>query len=210
MYAIVIWVWLDLIGSLAFAIAISEQPPEAGFPTPGAAATAAARQEPEILAVFGILLGVTWAIQFVFTQLTYRTLMQHLQLNAPRPAPPPGPAEARINLVEGAQWGNITLYATEDPFIGTGGRLAIDGEVKEHWSIAVKLEAANPTREPLRARPGADGFVPIDPVELHQKIRERLLGLQRSSPAGQRADRRADGERPADRARTAVLDQPAG
>ncbi len=176
-YAIVIWVWLDLIGSLAFAIAISEQPPEAGFPTPGAAATAASRQELKILAVFGILLGVTWAIQFVFTQLTYRTLMQHLQLNAPPPGPASGPAEARINLVEGAQWGNITLYATEDPFIGTGGRLAIDGEVKEHWSIAVKLEAANPTRQPLRVRPGADGFVPIDPVELHQKIRERLLGL---------------------------------
>ena len=41
--------------------------------------------------------------------------------------------------------------------------------------------------------------MPIDPVDLHQKIRERLSGLNDPSLPAQRADRRADGDRPAGR-----------
>lgn len=174
-YAAIIVAWLSLIGSFAFVIVVGTA--ATAFLTTGSAFTAV-RQEFEVGLTFVILFALSWAIQFVFTHSTLRTLIEHLRPGATPPGPTGGAAEARIAMIEGAQWGNITLYGAEDPFVGTGGRLAIDGDVKEHWSIAIRLEAANARRDPLRARPGANGYAPIDPVDLHRRIRERLEGLK--------------------------------
>jgi hypothetical protein len=130
-----------------------------------------------VAATFGVLLAGTWATQFVFTRTTLRTLTEHLRPGAPPPDPTSSAAEPRIAMVEGAQQGNITLYGQEelhgkdDPFIGVGVPL------DRHWAIAIKLDPANPARQGLRARAAADGYVAVDPVELHQTIRERLLSL---------------------------------
>jgi hypothetical protein len=74
-------------------------------------------------------------------------------------------------MVEGAQRGNITFYAGENPFIGAGAPLG------NHWSIAIKLDPKDQARQGLLARSAADRYVAIDPVELHASIRERLLML---------------------------------
>jgi hypothetical protein len=78
--------------------------------------------------------------------------------------------EERIARVDAAQHGNVTLYAGENPFIGSGPR-------NRAWSIAVELDRAGdqPAKWPLRNR---RGYVPIDPAELHAVIRGRLLGLR--------------------------------
>jgi hypothetical protein len=76
-------------------------------------------------------------------------------------------------MVEGAQWGNIALYATEDPFIGAG----VTAEPEREWSIAIRLDPADPARQVLHTRPVNGEWVPIDPVELHQAIHEKLRSL---------------------------------
>lgn len=79
-------------------------------------------------------------------------------------------AERRIAEISVAQRGNVTLYAGENPFVGAGTR----GRV---WSIAIELDRAHPAgSNALWREPG--GYVPIDPVELHQALRKRLLGLK--------------------------------
>lgn len=79
-------------------------------------------------------------------------------------------AERRIAEISVAQRGNVTLYAGENPFVGAGTR----GRV---WSIAIELDRAQGAgSNALWREPG--GYVPIDPVELHQALRKRLLGLK--------------------------------
>ncbi|HEY0719246.1 MAG TPA: hypothetical protein VGD68_16660 [Streptosporangiaceae bacterium] len=77
--------------------------------------------------------------------------------------------ESRIAEVEAAQGGNVTLYSGENPFIGTGKRQRV-------WSIAIELNRAHSSNRWVQ--PEARGYAPIDPVELHQVIRERLLRLK--------------------------------
>ena len=80
--------------------------------------------------------------------------------------------ETRIAEVEAAQRGNVTLYNGENPFIGTG-------TVGEAWSIAIELDRApEPGQGNAWHARKARGYIPIDPVELHQVIRARLLKLR--------------------------------
>ena len=82
--------------------------------------------------------------------------------------------EARIAEVAAAQRGNMTIYGGDNPFIGTGPRLR-----DEDWSIAIELDRApGPGRNSSRAANKSDSYVPIDPVELHQAIRTRLLKVK--------------------------------
>jgi hypothetical protein len=129
-----------------------------------------------------LLIGITLGTQFAFIRSTFRTLIDHLRLGAPPPARrTSGATEARIATVEGAQWGNVTLYGGEDPFIGAGSIL------DRHWSIAIKLEPAAAARRLFSPHLGADGQPKIDTVELHEEIRKRLLRLSDANlPAGQR------------------------
>ncbi|MBO3747646.1 hypothetical protein J5X84_16330 [Streptosporangiaceae bacterium NEAU-GS5] len=70
----------------------------------------------------------------------------------------------RLEYVREAQWGNVTMYANEDAFLGAG-------TVDRRWSIAVELD---------RMRGGArrDDPVDIDPVELHTYVRARLIEMR--------------------------------
>ena len=136
---------------------------------------------------FLFLLAATWATEFVYLRTTFRTLAEGLRSEAGAPRAMSGAAEERIALVEGAQWGNMTLHSGWFPFIGTG----LQTEV--HWSIATSLRRKD---DPVRQRlgeslddervPGGkhvprDENVHIDPVDLHRRIRERLWAL--SDPA---------------------------
>jgi len=145
-----------------------------------AAATATALFGFGFVIWYFFLLAVTAAVQFGYIRVRDRTLSERLRPGAEqiRFARSSDLVEARIAEVEAAQWGNVTLYAKENPFIGTGGR---KGRV---WSIAIQLHRARPARAvgpagpDSSARQASRGYVPIDPVELHQVIRERLLRLK--------------------------------
>jgi hypothetical protein len=96
--------------------------------------------------------------------------------------------ENRIADVRRAQHGNLTLYNTWDPFIGTG-IIPYDliGKGKKDdlpvWSIAVELSRAGASRDLLGY--SERDRVDIDPVELHKVLRARLYQLndQRLPPS---------------------------
>jgi hypothetical protein len=120
-----------------------------------------------------ILLVVIVLIQIFYTYVRTRTLSHELGPDAParRPGSSGASVDARIARAEAAQYGNLALYSGESPFLGTGKRTRA-------WSIAIELERADGGRQPLPGLSPAQGWVPIDPVELHQVVRDRLLKLQ--------------------------------
>jgi hypothetical protein len=122
---------------------------------------------------FVLLLAFAWGTEAVYNFFIFRILIEHLRLGAPPPGTAHDRPDGRIALVEGAQWGNIALYATEDPFIGTGD----EAEPEREWSIAIRLDPADPARRVLNSRSSTDKWVPIDPVEVHQAIRDKLHSL---------------------------------
>jgi hypothetical protein len=67
--------------------------------------------------------------------------------------------------------GNITLHSDPFPFVGAGL------QTEAHWSIAIRLDPADPARNVLGARSPDNEYVRIDPVELHRRIRDRLNSL---------------------------------
>jgi hypothetical protein len=119
------------------------------------------------------LLALTATTEMIYTYTKYRTLGDQLGPEATA-APfhrPHDRIDSRIAEVEAGQWGNLTLYSGENPFIGTGKRYRA-------WSIAIELDRAPDAGPGFPGRPGSRGYVPIDPVELHRVIRERLLRLR--------------------------------
>jgi hypothetical protein len=78
-----------------------------------------------------------------------------------------GPADPgrRIDYVRAAQWGNVTLYGTENPFLGAGN-------VYRSWSIAVELDRRSSGSDRSRS------LVRIDPVDLHKFVRGRLSEMR--------------------------------
>jgi hypothetical protein len=114
--------------------------------------------------------------------LRNKTLVDELRPEAPAPAfRQENPrVENRIAEVCRAQYGNLTLYNTEDPFIGTGfipDSLLGKGKKgdKPLWSIAIELSRAGAPRGVLGF--SAHDRVDIDPVELHKVLRARLEQL---------------------------------
>jgi hypothetical protein len=98
--------------------------------------------------------------------------------------------ENRIAEVCRAQYGNLALYNTQDPFVGTGfvpfdllpGRKADDRPI---WSIAIELSRAGAPRDLFGF--SARDRVEIDPVDLHKVLRTRLEKLNDPTlPASQR------------------------
>jgi hypothetical protein len=115
------------------------------------------------------------ATQVVYTYVGSRTLCDELGPDARprRPRTHGQLVESRIAQVEAAQNGNVLLYSGPNPFIGTGDRTRA-------WSIAVELRGpGDRDRRESSQRPRRPGaYVSIDPVELHQVIRARLLNLK--------------------------------
>ena len=90
--------------------------------------------------------------------------------------------EKRLAEINAAQYGNLTLYSGEDPFLGSGEtpfkwRKADEriGANERAWSISIELNREGAPRNPLG--PAPRGRVRIDPVELHTALRKRLLEL---------------------------------
>ncbi len=142
---------------------------------------------------FALLLIAVGATEFVYLRTTFRTLAEDLRRGAESPRALSEAAERRIAMVEGAQWGNITLHSGWFPFIGAGR------QTKVHWSIAIRLRPSDPVRQrrgnlsldddrvPNDMRIPTGKYVKIDPVDLHQRIRMRLLGLNDPAlPANER------------------------
>ena len=120
--------------------------------------------------IYALLAGTT---VFIYTHTRYQILGERL-----RPGAEPfrfdastARIESRIAEVEAAQWGNVALYARQNPFVGAG-------EATRTWSIAIELDRARPAGSDNWVQPKSRGYVPIDPVELHYEIRKRLLRLK--------------------------------
>lgn len=130
---------------------------------------------------WGVIVAVAFAALsaftvFVTTYNKHRILGQRLRPGADAAGfnRPSDRVQARIAEVEAAQQGNVTLYAGENPFIGSG-------RTKRAWSIAIELDRAAPGGAEVWMKPEARGSVRVDPVELHAVIRERLLKLKDSA-----------------------------
>ncbi len=121
-------------------------------------------------------IGIAILVAMIVTQVAYmyvtsRTLCDELGPDA-HPRPPRGTqVESRIARVRAAQHGNLILYSGENPFIGTGKRTRA-------WSIAIELQRTTDGRQHQWGPSRSQDYVPIDPVELQQVIRDRLLKLK--------------------------------
>jgi hypothetical protein len=131
--------------------------------------------------ILALLLAGAWITRYNYIRTTYTTLVDDLRIGAQPPGPVSGAAEDRLALVEGAQWGNVTLHGGFFPFIGAGV------ESQAHWSIAIRLDAVEPERQAVGVRSSTGRYARIDAVELHARIQDRLLALNDPAlPANER------------------------
>ena len=140
-------------------------------PTFGPLATGA-----ETVLVVLVFLALVGTMLVGYSYSMYRTFSDRLRpgADAGRFDPAPADVEARIAEVAAAQRGNMTIYGGENPFIGTGPRL-----LGENWSIAIELDRVpGPGKNSSLPTSKSGSYVPIDPVELHQVIRARLLKVR--------------------------------
>jgi len=119
-----------------------------------------------------IVLVLLSVVLVSYSYAKYRTLTERLnpQADPNRADRAEEWAESRIDEIRAAQNGNVVLYSGENPFIGTGTRDRV-------WSIAIELNRAHSAGNGW-GTPESRGYAPVDPVELHQAIRERLLRLK--------------------------------
>ena len=125
-----------------------------------------------------IYAGLIVATLMRYAYVRNRTLGQWLSPGAQ--APPfvrsTERVENRIDEVNAAQHGNLTLYGGQDPFIGTGiTPFTLRREEERVWSIVIELNREGAPRSLFG--PGPQGQARIDPVELHEVLRTRLLQL---------------------------------
>jgi hypothetical protein len=120
-----------------------------------------------------LILIAIFATQVIYLYVRSQTLCDELGPDARprRPGRVSSLVEPRIAAITGAQYGNLVLFSGSDPFIGTG-------VPARAWSIAVELQRASRPGQPAARATSSSGYVPIDPVELHQVIRDRLLRLK--------------------------------
>jgi hypothetical protein len=118
-----------------------------------------------LVGTFVVMVGLLAATEFAYLRTTARAKGGDVQLPDESHRAMSRITRHRMAVVEGAQWGNITLHSGWFPFIGSGA------QTKAHWSIAT----------PLRTRAvngqGRGESVHIDPVDLHQFIGEQLRAL---------------------------------
>lgn len=128
------------------------------------------------LVVVLAFLALIGAVLVGYSYSMYRTFSDRLRpgASADRFDRASEEVEARIADVAAAQRGNMTIYGGDNPFIGTGPRL-----LNEDWSIAIELDRApGPARNSSRSAHKSGSYVPIDPAELHQVLRARLLKVK--------------------------------
>lgn len=121
-----------------------------------------------------VFLGLVGTTLFGYSYSIFRTFSERLRpgAHAGQFYPADQRVEDRIAQVAGAQYGNMAIYGGQNPFIGTG-------VLEKSWSIAIELDHAPGSRPGGQWHPSKSrGYVPIDPTELHQAIRARLLKLR--------------------------------
>ncbi len=120
-----------------------------------------------------LLLAAMFATQVAYLHVRSRTLIEELGPDAHprRSGSAKSPVESRIADIEAAQHGNLVLYSGPDPFVGTGTRTRA-------WSIAIELQRASDSGHLTRQSARSRSYVPVDPVELHNVVRDRLLRLK--------------------------------
>jgi hypothetical protein len=138
-----------------------------GLPPPGSAsvdpASALARGW---LWIAAALLVVAFGTMLWSRLQVYRVLTGDLAAGRRHrlPALAPGRVRRRVDFVSAAQWGNVTLHAHRNPFLGAGS-------VVRSWSMSLELRhAGNSAR-----------VVDIDAVDMHAAVRTRLEQM-RSGP----------------------------
>ncbi len=119
-----------------------------------------------LVGTFVILVGALAATEFVYLLTTTRALLTDSQQEVQSHRNLSRATERRMAVIEGAQWGNITLHSGWFPFIGTGD------QTQAHWSIATQLRTRAASDKDRGDDPGE-----IDPVHLQQAIRRRLCTL---------------------------------
>jgi hypothetical protein len=109
-----------------------------------------------------LVIGAGTAAVYTWWRLrVYRILTRDLasrQRHRPPPVPE-GRVGRRLVAVAAAQWGNVTLHSNRGPFLGAGGEI-------HSWSMSLGLR--RPDGAPQQ----------IDPVELHQHVRDHLLAMR--------------------------------
>ncbi|HEX6452083.1 MAG TPA: zinc ribbon domain-containing protein [Trebonia sp.] len=167
-----------------------------------AATVSIEQQSPSSLPVGLWTIAIGWlaslilyaAILLGYGVAQHRTLGTWLVPGAP-PLPPAAESarvQARLAEIYVAQHGNLTLYSGEDPFLGTGvtplGWRTADSRVgagEQAWSIATELsrkerEGGEEQKDGILGsfpRGSRRGRASINPVKLHETLRERLLEL---------------------------------
>lgn len=135
-----------------------------------------------LLGVWGLVYACLIAATLLrYSHVRYRTLGQWLAPGAAAPgfSRSTERVEARIAQVRAAQHGNLTLYGGQDPFLGAGiTPFTYRQEDERAWSIAIELNREGAPRGLFD--PEARGRVRIDPVELHDVLRQRLEQLNDS------------------------------
>jgi hypothetical protein len=130
---------------------------------PGESPSTAPITTREILLRALVVLAGTFGVYLWWQLRVYRILCSELAFGARVRLPdlPAGRLRQRIAAVSAAQWGNLTLTAHRNPFLGAG-------EVTHKWSMSLELRSL-----------GGEGAV--DPVELYQYVRDRLLAMRGDS-----------------------------
>jgi len=108
-----------------------------------------------LVSVFTVVVYTWWQLR------VYRVLTDDLASGHRHrpPAVPLGRVGRRIAAVTAAQWGNITLHSQGGPFLGAG-------TVLQSWSMSLGLRHPDGTS------------CQIDPVDLHQHVRDQLLTMR--------------------------------
>lgn len=141
-----------------------------------------------LLVVLPLSLGIP-VVSLGHFALVLRRLARDLGPGAHGPGPEPGGNRFGHALahVRASQDGNVTLYAGDNPFIGTGHPHSPDARV---WSVVLELDrkASGLLGKPTPLDKSGDA-ASVDPVVMHERIRAKLHEMRDEQAAG-------DAERP--------------
>jgi len=123
-----------------------------------------------------VLLLVFSAVVLGHLAMVLRTLARDLAPGAIGrvPASPSERVRRLLTRIASAQRGNVTLYSSENPFMGAGD---VKAPWARAWSIVLELDRA--ASGPL----GTNGkAAPVDPVAMHARVRSRLQEMRDEWP----------------------------
>ncbi|MCP2337275.1 hypothetical protein [Actinomadura rupiterrae] len=113
------------------------------------------------------------------------TLARHLGPGATGPGPNVGSERVRALLerIGAAQFGNITLYSGDNPFLGAG---EIASKLSHSWSVVLELDRPGGTLLDDEERPdplSQHASVRPDPTVMHDRIKRSVLAMREPWPS---------------------------